>query len=681
MKQDKKDKKLKAGVEPHTLPDEDGQESNWWGTANEKKKTNTLDSNEKKVTLTEEYESIKSAPVVGKLPWKTQYLVFGVLLVLSLLSLVYFSLMGPKQSNVSSGINSLNIQMQNALEGKGISQADYNNVLNMVESNLSSELPGDQVANFKQINLKTVPALGISAQNTVQIATRIRDALAKSINSSAPLWRQAGDSGQWTTVEAVNFAQVLSEVQYLQEVANRVSNGQGEIPERASTARQNIEQSIRIYASSPAAKLNTPLSQAWRTLAAGFAPLRADLDSLVGSRQQWNELVQAKNQLNKIEVPVTVKKESKLIPILISSLLMLGCSGAIWWIGWRQQRYQVIEAQLSNEGLKEGVDIMRESLKNLSRGDLTVKLPLEDAEEAFKPVYSIINSSVKDLRQMTNEVKKTASKTTSVAQKATDATSVLVDSIRNHIDYISTSGQEILDLSQGMKVMSKLSDDADELCRRTNDTINIGKDALEVSRNATVAIKTFTDQGALRAQRLEKSTSEVLLVSSFLANVADQIDVLAIQAGIQAAKAGEHGQSFKVVADGLKHLAEKSSESVSRVSSLVENNAADIRFMDELFHNVGKKAEEASQSSEVSSESLLMVAQAFEQIEEVVFDIKKRANDQEVNTDKLAQNARVTMEQMEEDSETAKIAADTAAQLLEESKLLDNSTRKFKTKE
>lgn len=283
-----------VGVDANTVPDEadPGNESTWWATNNDKPRGRGPDSSERKATLTEEMENFRPLPVVGRLPWNTQYIVAASLLIVSLLSLLYFSLGGPKASNnipFASHFSVVSSQVKKAQSGEAVPEF-YSSAIEAAE-NTQSELPSSIQDEWKKIvpSLKVLPELSTSAKQAQTAAKIISDNLTKSINTAAPLWRQAGESGEWSSVEAVNFAQVLSEVQFLQDVASRVAQGDGNIPERTATARQNVEQAFRVYAASPAASQNTPLSQAWRALATGFGPSRQHLDSLVGVRAPWNK--------------------------------------------------------------------------------------------------------------------------------------------------------------------------------------------------------------------------------------------------------------------------------------------------------------------------------------------------------------------------------------------------------
>lgn len=680
-----------VGVDPHTVPDEvdPGNESTWWATGHEKPRGRGPESSERKATLTEEMENFRPVPVVGRLPWNTQYLVAAGLLIASLLALLYFSLGGsPAQSRLSfaSHFGVVSSQVQKAKAGEAL--PDFYSSAVQAADNTQNDLSPSVQAEWKKVFplLKSVPDLAPGAKQAQVSAKIIRDNLTPSINAAAPLWRQAGEGGQWSSVEAVNFAQVLSEIQFLQDVASRVAQGEGSIPERTATARQNVEQAFRVYAASPAASQNTPLSQAWRALAAGFAPSRAHLDALVGAKTSWNSLQNIDQSLSQIQkvlplpsAPVAASKSSS--GIVLAAIMMVLSGLMLSWVGWKQQRWRVLEAQSSGEQLRGDIEEMGAQLKGLAKGDLTVHISSSKVDPVLKPISQMINTTVRNLHTLTADVKKTAGKTAAAAQKATSATEQLVESTQHHLQFSAENGEDILQLSSTIQGLSDLSDEAKTLSTNATETLEVGKEALMLSHSCALVIKDETEQGELRAQRLQKSISEVLFVSTILSEVSDQIQVLAIQAAIQATRAGDAGQGFRVVADGLKLLAERSTESANRVASLVEATVHDIKAMEEIFGVVSKKADEASQSSEISSESLLMAAQNFEQLEHLVLSMKATTNKQKQSAERLNEVTLSNMEQVEQTSERAKSAAQAVAVLVQETSLLDQSTHKFKVKE
>src|SRR5690606_38441180 len=116
---------------------------------------------------------------------------------------------------------------------------------------------------------KNLPAWQQDAQAIATASQQTYAITNQTLSELTPFWRQAGEEGLWNSPDAVNFAQMLAEWQYLQEASRNWSQGQGDISPRLATARQNIDQAIRVFASSPEAQQQNALTQAFRVAASG----------------------------------------------------------------------------------------------------------------------------------------------------------------------------------------------------------------------------------------------------------------------------------------------------------------------------------------------------------------------------------------------------------------------------
>ena len=701
-----KNKFPNVGVDEHTSPDgmdEAASEgSGWWSTRKTAVDGDTpvdpspaasKPAKKKKwrTTATEEMENFKPVPVVGRLPWRTQYLICAIILVFSLGSLLVFSLM----SSTSSASTSSAMVVRSSLESieQSLSQVSMGqppsslNKAVLDNGTIAAKNMGQPISKMWS-DIQPVAAslnqyVSLSS-SVVTSAKKVDTALGQAIIAAAPLWRQSGEAGQWTSVEAVNFAQVLSEIQFLQDVAVRVGQGHAEIPERFTTARQNIEQSFRIFAASELAQQNTPLTQAWRALAGGFVAVKQDLDVMAGARTQWNTLQQAAAGFDARQQPLLseLSKTAQSTPVpkktgvWFSGTFVFLALLFLIWINWKQQRWQVLEAQSSHERLQKNVEDLSHQLRGASSGNLTTRI--RPADPFLHPLANLFNATIKSLQGLVLDVKKTADETEQAAFHANETAGVLVDSTRAQVQELSESGQEILSISHAVKNVSSMSQEAETMASSTIDAIAVGQDAVEDFRNRVSNIHEKIEDGTARVSRLKKSSSEILHISDMLSEVSQQISVLAIQATLQAAKAGEAGQGFRVVADGLKTLSERSGDEARRLGSLIEATLADIHAVLEALALVTQETEEGIRLGEVVQETSLMISQRMMQLQELVNQLHEVSSEQENTAELLATRTQNGLRNVEETSLKAQEAADALMILGNASSALKKSAVKFK---
>ena len=695
-----------VGVDDQTSPDgldeapTDG--GGWWSTKKTAvdgdtpgdqgaAKPKNTKSKKWRSTATEEMENFKHIPVVGRLPWRTQYMICSILLVISLLGLFTFAMGSSSSSEASSSV----VVLRNSTGSLGqallqVSRGENPSALTPTVVS-SGDAAARQIGGSAQkmwSDLKpladAIPKQVALSTSVVNSAKKIEASLSQSIIAAAPLWRQSGSQGEWNSVEAVNFAQVLSEIQFVQDVAARVSQGHGEIPERFATAKQNIEQSFRIYASSPSASQTTPLSQAWRALASGFVAVQKDIDVLAGNRAAWNAIQQAARSYDQRQAPLVNELAKMTQPSSSGKKTGLWISGTsvfvtllfLIWISWKQQRWQILEAQSSHERLQMSVEEMGSQLRNVSSGDLTARV--KPTDPFLRPLSDLLNKALINVHSLVLDVRTTAEETEQASAHASDTTGFLVENARAHAADLKDNGQDVISISEAMQNVSSLSQDAEKMARDTMSAIDVGQDAVEDVRSRIVNIREKTDDGFKRAHRLQKSSSEILNLSTLLNEVAEQISVLAVQATLQAAKAGEAGQGFRVVADGLKVLSERSGDEARRMGSLIEATVADVQAVLDAMKQVEGETDEGIRLGEVTQETSLMISQRVAQLQELVEQIHQLSSDQETKAAMLLERTQNGLRDIEDTSLRAQQAAEAVVVLSNASSALKRSAVKFK---
>lgn len=689
----------KVGVDEHTIPEDLGRpagEETWWSTqketpAKKEKKTSKKSkwwTSGSVGSATQEMERFRHIPVVGKLPWHTQYIACAVVLVISLGVLLMFSL----SRGADGGPSTVSARQQILAAQHAINQVSQGEQPQDVE--LTEVLPSSLDSNihrqWQELKTLTQQAPGFYTTSTAVIsaAQNTQNHIGPAIIAAAPLWRQAGEGGEWSSVEAVNFAQVLSEMQYLHEVATRVLADQSDIPERVGVARQNIEQSFRVFASSPSSTQNTALTQAWRALAGGFVAARADLDTLAGNRQSWNNLQGASKvfdvqsnalmaQLNTVDARHSaVASPSTRLIVLGSALAVLLSLAFLIWIAWNQQKWRVLQEQSLNEQLKVGVEELGHQLRHVANGDLTKRV--RPSNSLLRPVGEAINSTVKQLQSLVQDVKETAQSTTGAARHAQESTGILVDKTRQQITEVLEDGEKMLSLSSAIQEVINLSEQANHAALSSVESITLGQKTSSDIREKLEGIQQVSEEGGARSQRIQQSIMLIAQNAIFLNEVAEQMSVLSIQASLQAVKAGESGQGFRVVADGLKALSERSSEGSRRLATIAETVVSDVDFVADAWSSLDNVTEQTIELSEVAQETDLSLHQKITVLKETVQEIKDISGQQEQSANDLSAKTEANLKTVEQTSQKAQEAAESLVLLLNSVEGLDHSTLRFK---
>ncbi len=219
-------------------------------------------------TASGEIQNFKRVPIVGRLPWRTQYMVFFIGIAFSLLLLAWSITKStlPQQALRSeialrAAVSDIDFAINDIAAGKPV---DPEKVAAMiVDANTYSAVLGTQVsekwakqAAYADVFTQPLPDVVATATSARQAAVK----LEKTLATIMPAWRQAAESGQWSSDDAVNFAQVLANLQTLQSESADIAAGRAPVTLQFATSRQNIEQAIRLFAESEAAKQGSQFS-------------------------------------------------------------------------------------------------------------------------------------------------------------------------------------------------------------------------------------------------------------------------------------------------------------------------------------------------------------------------------------------------------------------------------------
>ncbi len=273
-------------------------------------------------------------------------------------------------------------------------------------------------------------------------------------------------------------------------------------------------------------------------------------------------------------------------------------------------------------------------IRKIASGDLTVKVQAEAPDS--------ILSALEDLTQHMSDITRDS---INAASKLLTASKDLLGTAQYNENLIS---QQKLATEQGATAIHQMSSTVAEVANHTNDAAGLAQTAMNefIAGRAEVS-KTQTSINALAAKvseaaevinYLSEDSKQIGSVLEVIQGIAEQTNLLALNAAIEAARAGEQGRGFAVVADEVRNLARRTQESTRQIQSVIEKMQASSLSAVEVMNQGNAQAENSVQQAQRAGESLNAINLSVTKISDMNIQIATAAEEQSVVASEINRN-------------------------------------------
>ena len=237
----------------------------------------------------------------------------------------------------------------------------------------------------------------------------------------------------------------------------------------------------------------------------------------------------------------------------------------------QEVRYQ---AQVEfNSRNQQAIMRLLDEISSLGEGDLTVKASV--TEDMTGAIADAINYAVDELRHLVATINDTSVQVAASSQE-TQATALQLAEASNHqAEQIAAASERINDIATSIEQVSRNSTESAEVAQRSVVIAAEGAGVVRETINGMDQIRDQIQETSKRIKRLGESSQEIGSIVELINDISEQTNILALNAAVQAAAAGETGRGFAVVADEVQRLAERTSGATRRIEGLVQAIQAD----------------------------------------------------------------------------------------------------------
>lgn len=368
--------------------------------------------------------------------------------------------------------------------------------------------------------------------------------------------------------------------------------------------------------------------------------------------------------------------------VWLFALLFIGFISLLMAINTKENEKNYLGLKQEKALINEDIMKIIEDLSIISQGNIGHKVRLSQGK--LMSLSDSINSTITKISELIQETNAAINSINSINKEQYELSENTKNKIIDQKTKISEGVQYFVELSEMLQDSELVLKNAMKISEKSMNTISRGSEAIETSQKSFNTIHSRIEDAQERVDNLFHSTGEIYDIASNLINLSERMDVLAIHASVQAAKAGENGKGFNVIAEGVQDISALFGEHSKRIKALVDTTYSNIKATTQTIKMAGDEIDEGTRLTTIVDNSLANLNDQSTYLSESVKRIDEKRVKQKERYDKLTNilqnvfesNDEILKDNKETSAKSASIRKETAGLQKELSILNINNSQK-----
>jgi methyl-accepting chemotaxis protein len=287
--------------------------------------------------------------------------------------------------------------------------------------------------------------------------------------------------------------------------------------------------------------------------------------------------------------------------------------------------------------LSKKIDFILAEMNNFADGDLTVALEIEKEDEIGK-LYEGFNKAVQNIKTMLTKVSAAVAATTNASKEISSNTEQMAAGAQEQSGQTKEVAGAVEQMTKTILETTKNSTSASEAAKKAGSIAKEGGNVVAETITGMDRIAQVVRKSAETVHALGKSSDQIGEIVQVIDDIADQTNLLALNAAIEAARAGEQGRGFAVVADEVRKLAERTTKATKEIASMIKQIQKDTVGAVSSMEEGTREVEKGKKLADKAGESLSQIIKGAEQVVDIITQVAAASGEQSSTSEQISKS-------------------------------------------